>query len=336
MQASETNKQLVNSDIIKDLEDAVLGGVRRNVLMRDLSWYKIGGNADVVVEPDSTLSAAAVMRCLKKHNALFTVIGTASNILFDDAGYRGVLIKIADNNFNKLSFEDGGIVRAGAGLWVPHYVRNIIQLGLEGCVHAIGIPGALGGLIIMNGGSQRKGIGDQLVDVTIVDKDGEVRVLKQAECEFGYRSSALQRMGCIVTGATFRYARGDKGKLHNEALNLLVERGKKFPRKLPSCGSVFLSYPEMYEIIGPPGKAIEDLGFKGKIRGGAQISPLHANFIVNTGDAKAMDVLFLIHECRSAIMKKSGFDLKCEVRFLPSDGELRQAHLQADKLYRDL
>ncbi len=333
MQLSENKKQLVSESLIKALEKAAPGCIRRNVPMRDISWYKIGGNGAVVVEPDSTQSAAAVMRCLKEHNALFTVIGTASNILFDDAGYRGVLVKIADNNFNELSFEDDGVVRVGAGVWVPTYVRNVIKHGLEGCVHAIGIPGSLGGLIIMNGGSLRKGIGEQLVDVTIINKDGYIKTLNQKDCAFDYRSSALQKRDCIVTGATFRYERGDKDMLRKQGLDLLVERGKKFPRKLPSCGSVFLSYPEMYDIIGPPGKVIEDLGFKGKTQGGAQISPMHANFIVNMGGAKAWDVLNLIHQCRAAIMKKSGFDLKCEVRFLPSEGELYQAHIQADKVF---
>jgi len=323
----------VNEDLIQSLEDAAPGCIKRNIPLCNISWYKIGGNADVVVEPDSARSAAAVMRCLKDHNALYTVIGSASNILFDDAGYRGVLVRIAENNFNELSFEDGGIVHAGAGLWVPSYVRSVIKHGLDGCVHAIGIPGALGGLIIMNGGSLRKGIGEQLVEVTIIDKNGDIKTLDQKECAFGYRSSVLQKEECIVIGATFRYKHGDRKELRKQALDLLVERGKKFPRKLPSCGSVFLSYPDMYSIIGPPGKAIEDLGFKGKTQGGAQISPMHANFIVNIGGAKAWDVLNLIHQCRVAIMEKSGFDLKCEVRFLPAEGELCQAHVQADNIF---
>jgi UDP-N-acetylmuramate dehydrogenase len=334
MQPLENKKQLVSENLIKALEGVAPDCVKRNVPMCDISWYKIGGIGAVVVEPDSTQSAAAVMRCLKEYNALYTVIGTASNILFDDAGYRGVLIKIADNNFNEISFEEDGIVRVGAGVWVPTYVRNVIKRGYEGCVHAIGIPGALGGLIIMNGGSLRKGIGEQLVDVTIIDKDGGIKILNQKDCVFGYRSSALQKMDCLVTCATFRYEHGNRDILRKQALDLLVERGKKFPRKLPSCGSVFLSYPEMYDIIGPPGKAIEDLGFKGKTQGGAQISPMHANFIVNIGGAKALDVLNLIHQCRAAIMERSGFDLKCEVRFLPSEGELCQAHIQADKLFK--
>ena len=333
---SADKKQHVNAKLINALgKIAPSSSIKQDISLCDASWYKIGGKADLVIEPDNIETAASVMRCLKEHNALYTVIGSASNILFDDAGYRGVLVKIVGNNFNNLSIEKEGFVRVGAGFWVPFYVRNLINNGLDGAIHAIGIPGALGGLIIMNGGSLRKGIGDQLIDVTIVDKNGEIKTLSKKECDFGYRSSALQKMECMVIEATFRYEMGrDIVSLRREALDLLISRGQKFPRRLPSCGSVFLSYPEMYEIIGPPGKVIEDLGYKGKTQGGAQISPVHANFIVNNGNAKAWDVLNLIHQCREAIMEKRGFDLRCEVQFLPSDGTLYPAHIQADKLFR--
>ena len=333
MSIPDNRQQLASEALIRRLESISSGGVRRNVSLREISWYKIGGPADVVVEPKTTESAASVMRCLTEHNALYTVIGSMSNILFDDAGYRGVLVKIADTNFNELHFKENGTVQAGAGFWVPCYVRNVIKRGLEGCVHAIGIPGALGGLIIMNGGSLRHGIGEQLVNVTVIDKSGEIQTLTREECNFGYRSSALQTMECLITGATFRYESKDPKLLRKQALDLLAQRSTNFPRKYPSCGSVFLSTSEMYGIIGPPGKAIEDLGFKGKTEGGALISPVHANFIVNTGGATARDVLSLIHQCREAIREKSGFDLKCEVRFLPAEGKLCSAHIQADKIF---
>ncbi len=335
MQQSEDIKKLVNKNLIKELKNIAPECVKCNVPLKNISWYKIGGNADVVVEPDNIQNAAAIIRHLRKHNVLFTVIGAASNILFDDEGYHGVIVRISANNFNEINFEKNGVVCAGAGIWVPTYVHNVINHGLKGCIHAIGIPGTLGGLIIMNGGSLRKGIGEQLVEVTIINENGEIEKLSNKDCRFGYRSSSLQKTDCIIISATFCYESGNKNELRKQALELLIERSKRFPRKLPSCGSVFLSYPEMYDIIGPPGKAIEDLGFKGKTQGGAQISPIHANFIVNTGNAKAMDVLNLIYQCRAAIMQKSGFDLKCEVRFLPSNEELCQAHIQADKIFKN-
>lgn len=335
MHRSENSKQPVTKDLIEDLSKILPPScLWSDVSLREMSWYKIGGKADLIIEPNNIEDAASTMRCLKKHNALYTVIGSTSNILFDDEGYRGVLVRIAENNFTHLDINDDGFVRVGAGCWVPYYVRNLINNGLEAPIHAIGIPGSLGGLIIMNGGSLRKGIGEQLLNVTLIDENGDILVLENKDCAFGYRSSALQSMNCMVLEATFRYDTALNTRiLRREALDLLVSRGRKFPRKLPSCGSVFLSTPEMYDIIGPPGKAIEELGFKGKRQGGAEISPMHANFIVNTGVATARDVLTLIHQCREAIIEKSGFDLKCEARFLPAEGALCPAHVQADTLF---
>lgn len=331
--AVHSKKNKLSNTIIKALEDVAPGCIKTDVSLADISWYKIGGIADAIVEPDSLETAIAIVKCLKDHDVLYTTIGSTSNILFDDGGYRGVLIKISSTAFNEIEFGDDGFVKAGAGVWIPYFVRNLINRGLIGCTHAIGIPGALGGMLIMNGGSLRKGIGEQVIDVTIIDDKGYVKTLSKEECKFGYRSSSLQKMNCLVIGATFKYEQGTTYDLRKEALELLVSRSKKFPRRYPNCGSVFLSYPEMYSIVGPPGKAIEDLGFKGKVQGGAMISSVHANFIVNTGGASSNDILNLIHQCRDAIRSNSGFEMNCEVRFLPSNGQLEPAHIQADRLF---
>lgn len=268
------NKKQVDQSIIDDLNRFAPSCTKVGVKLSDLSWYKIGGFADLIVEPNSVQMVSDLVCYLKANNVLYTVIGDTSNILFDDAGYRGVLIKIS-SALGKLEFHENGRVTAGAGLWVPCYVRNVINHGLIGCVHAIGIPGTLGGLVMMNGGSQRKGIGEQLTSATIVDEFGDIKTFTREECRFDYRSSYLQEIDCVVVEASFQYKTGYGQELHREALAILVERRKKFPRKYPNCGSVFLSNPKMYPIVGPPGKAIEDAGLKGKQRGKAQISPLH-------------------------------------------------------------
>ena len=113
--------------------------------------------------------------------------------------------------------------------------------------------------------------------------------------------------------------------------NILASRRKKFPRKLPNCGSVFLSNPKMYDVVGPPGFAIEQAGLKGLREGNAQISPLHANFIVNLGGAKSRDVLFLIARARNDVFKRTGFKMDCEVRYVTKDGDIMQAHEYTDK-----
>ncbi|MGN7438401.1 MAG: UDP-N-acetylmuramate dehydrogenase [Alcanivorax sp.] len=325
-------ERIVDEEVIKALEQIAPSCVKRNIALSEMSWYGIGGNADVIVEPENSAVVSALTKFLKEENILYSVVGDTSNILFDDSGYRGVLIKISKSMGHIETHEDG-IIRAGAGVYVPCFVRRVISQGLSGCVHAIGIPGTLGGLVIMNGGSQRKGIGEQLVSVTIVDNEGGIRTLSKEECRFAYRSSYLQEINCIVVEASFQYARGDKDALHKEALSILVERRKKFPRKYPNCGSVFLSNPAMYPIVGPPGKAIEDAGLKGMRKGNAQISPLHGNFIINLGDASSGDVLYLINKCRKEVESRTGFIMDAEVRFLPQDGHLLPAHRITDKVY---
>ena len=328
----EHNKRQVDSALIDALGHIAPSQLKTNMKLSDMSWYKIGGKADLVLEPSSAEMASDIVRYLKDNNVLYTVIGDTSNILFDDQGYRGVLIKIS-SSLSNLEFGDDGYVKAGAGLWVPCFVRNIINRGMQGCVHAIGIPGTLGGLVMMNGGSQRKGIGEQLLSATIIDEFGDVKEFGKKDCRFAYRSSYLQEIDCIVVEASFKYEYGDAKALHKEALDILVERRKKFPRKYPNCGSVFLSNPTMYPIVGPPGKAIEDAGLKGEQKGAAQISPLHGNFIINHGNASSADVLYLINRCRSTVLKNTGFTMDCEVRYLPSDGYLKPAHEETDRLF---
>ncbi len=326
------NKKLVDPQLIDGLNRIAPLCTKAGIKLSDLSWYKVGGLADVVIEPSSVQMVADVIRYLQKNNVLYTVIGDTSNILFDDAGYRGVLIKIS-SALSKIEFHKGGQVTAGAGLWVPCFVRNVINRGLTGCVHAIGIPGTLGGLVMMNGGSQRKGIGEQLISATIINEFGDIKTFTKEECRFHYRSSYLQEINCVVVEASFQYESGNAQELHKEGLEILIERRKKFPRKYPNCGSVFLSNPEMYPIVGPPGKAIEDAGLKGQKKGNAQISPLHGNFIINLGGASSQDILYLINECRVTVFKNTGFTMDAEVRYLSPTGNLKPAHMETDELF---
>jgi len=226
----------------------------------------------------------------------------------------------------------GNHIWAEAGIWVPKFVRTVGCAGFAGVEHAIGIPGTLGGLIVMNGGSQRKGIGEYLSEVRCVDMKGNVITLTQADCEFSYRYSSIPSRNLAVLDTAFVLQEGDPRTIRRQLINIMASRRKKFPSKLPNCGSVFLSNPSMYDVIGPPGFAIEKVGLKGLVKGDAQISPMHANFIVNNGRAKSRDVLNLIYEMRSKVYESTGFLMDCEVRHLKSDGQLRPAHISAEEL----
>lgn len=299
-------------------------------LSRHNSW-QIGGPADLFVEPENSTQVASVMRFMQEYELPLVVIGQGTNLLFDDVGVRGVVLKIGAR-MDRIDI-DGTRIVAGAGAWVPQLARFAMRAGLSGLEHCIGIPGTLGGLVMMNGGSHRRGIGEHVIRVTVVDKDATMHHLSAAECHFSYRYSALQERGAVVVAVELECPSGNLENIRQGMLQDLRERRRKFPRKLPNCGSVFLSTSAMHESVGPPGKIIEDAGLKGLRCGGAEVSKQHANFIVNRGGATSADVLQLISRIRATIRKQFDFDLRCEVRYVSPRGEICPADQMADRLF---
>jgi len=310
--------------LARDLASIGGGRVVLNARLEEYSRWKIGGSADVLVEPATTDAVHACIEWLHREDVPVIVIGDGSNILFDDAGVRGVVLRIG-RALGRYSIV-GNTARAEAGVFVPRFIRALGKAGLRGAEHAIGIPGTLGGLVMMNGGSQRKGIGERLTHVRCCDMNGNSFTWGQQECAFRYRGSRLQDVAAVVLEAEFAFERGDPRQMRREMLKIMRDRNAKFPRKLPNCGSVFVSNPAMYASVGPPGKAIEEAGLKGRRIGNAQISPVHANFIVNLGGASSSDVLQLIHLARSAVHDRTGFWMESEVRHLDPAGLMRPAH----------
>jgi UDP-N-acetylmuramate dehydrogenase len=229
--------------------------------------------------------------------------------------------------FSGFSFS-GARVRAKGGVWVPRLVRNIADAGLSGMEHASGIPGSLGGLVTMNGGSLRRSVGENILSVDAVSHAGEMRTFSREECDFSYRHSFFQCSGTrdeerwIILGALLELTPGDRGAIRREQLRILEERRVKFPHHQPNCGSVFSNVPAVYDLAGPPGRIVEETGLKGKQVGGAQVSFCHANFIVNMGGATARDVLSLIGEVRRRVYDRIGVWLDCEVRYADERGVL--------------
>jgi len=295
--------------------------IRGNVPLREISRWRIGGPCDVLLEPTTKDGFGRALQALQQIPAPVVVIGDGSNLLFDDAGFRGIVIKVG-RHLASVRFDDNRVT-AEAGVWTPHFSRKVGNAGLGGVQHAIGIPGTLGGLLVMNGGSQRKGIGDNVVSVTCLDRNGDMVVLDKAACGFRYRTSTLQSSELVVIEAEFEFDRVEPSVARREMLEIMASRRKKFPLRLPNCGSVFLSDPAMYSIVGPPGRAIEESGLRGVRMGDAQIAPEHANFIVNLGRASSADVLSLIHLAKERVHARTGFWLRCEVRYLsPISGKM--------------
>lgn len=307
-----------------DLARLSVGEVLTDVDLRRHSRWRCGGRAALVVAPDSKEAVSRVVAYFHRHSLRWSVIGGGSNLLFDDDGVRAALVHIGAGL--AAVNVDGGSVRAEAGVAVPWLALRMMRAGLSGIEHTVGIPGALGGLVIMNGGSLRRGIGENIVDVEVVAADGSRRRIAQPDCAFAYRRSALQGMRCIVVEAQLTLAVGDRATMRRTMLDIMISRRRRFPRDWPNCGSVFVSDPALYASFGAPGAVIEQCGLKGARVGDAVVSPKHANFIINAGAARATDILAIIAQIRTAVFLRTGHRMRCEVRFMNARGEVREAH----------
>jgi len=301
-----------------------IGSVCRNEPLRSHCSWRIGGPADLLVEPHCIAHLRRILQLTRESNIPAVVIGQGTNLLFDDAGVRGVVIKIG-RGMSRCRI-DKNRVRAQAGIWVPQLARAVGRAGLSGMEHTIGIPGTLGGLVVMNGGSKRRSIGDLVQEVRAVDRRGRIRFLSRRDCRFSYRSSSLQASDLTVVHVELECEPGDPRRIHREMLEILRSRRRKFPRKAPSCGSVFVGDATLHERFGPPAKIIEQAGLKGLRVGGAGVSRRHANFIVNLGDGTSADVLALIRRIREIVYKRTGIWMECEVRFVSASGAVVPAH----------
>lgn len=308
---------------LAELSELCPGGTLYDVDLSAISQWRIGGQADLVLQPKTTKEVSDIVQWFDRRAIKPVVIGLTSNILFDDAGLRVPCIQIGPR-MGQYTFERTEVY-ADAGIWVPGFARRLMQAGLGGSEHICGIPGTLGGLICMNGGSQRKGIGSLVVSVESVDRHGQIHQRSVEDCGFAYRHSVFQTNGEIITRSHLRLTRREPSEIRSEMRAILADRRRKFPRKQPNCGSVFKSNPAMYAEIGPPGAVIERLGFKGQRVGGAQVSPDHANFIVNTGGATARDTLLLIATIKAAVEAATGYRMEVEACFVQADGTIEPA-----------
>jgi UDP-N-acetylmuramate dehydrogenase len=306
------------NEALNRIARADVGTVRRDEPLRPHSTWRIGGPADLWIEPHGADHVVNFIRAVRADPVPFVVVGYGSNLLFDDAGLRGAVL-MCGRRMARFSI-DGATVWAQAGVTVPRLALSAGRAGLTGLEHTIGIPGTLGGLVAMNGGSRRRSIGEVVRSVTVVTPLGQIETLPAEACGFAYRTSRFQASGDIIVEATLELVPGDRETIRRDMLDVLRSRRAKFPRREPNCGSVFKSEGDMYERFGPPGKVIEDAGCKGWREGDAQVSPKHANFIVNRGSASSADVLKLIRRVREAVHQRTQMWLQCEAKYVPPSG----------------
>jgi UDP-N-acetylmuramate dehydrogenase len=292
----------------RELGPLLKNGIKKDEPMSRHTSWRIGGPADYLVCPVDIEEIARVVRYSHLHGIPLLVCGNGSNLLVLDGGIRGLVMKIG-SPFHYIRCEEGNRIRAGSGTPMPDLARAAVRKGLAGLEFAGGIPGTLGGALIMNAGAYGGNIGSLVQSVTVVDFQGRVLELARKEIEFGYRCSSLSSAG-VVAEALLQLEKGDPARSEALLEHYLQERRRKHPQ-LPSCGSVFRNLPDQ-----PAGRLIEAAGGKGLRVGGAQVSEQHANFIVNTGGATAKDVLALIRKVQQLVKKKFNIELHPEVKIV--------------------
>lgn len=269
---------------------------------------RVGGNAKYVFCPKDVHELKAVIDYCKSNNERYIVIGNGSNIIFMDDGFDGIVIKI----FNLMSGSsiEGNLIKADAGCILSKLANLAKDNSLTGMEFASGIPGTLGGAIVMNAGAYGGEMKDIIEYVDILLDDGNVKRYSNEEMNFGYRKSIVDE-GKIVLSAGLRLSKGDKSEIEAKMLELKEKRTSKQPLEYPSSGSTF-KRPEGYFAA----KLIEDAGLKGYRVGGAMVSPKHSGFVINYDNATAEDVLKLIEDVRNIVNDKFGVLLEPEVKII--------------------
>ena len=299
-----------DTDILGKLQDIVgSDNIVSDEPMRKHTTFRIGGNADIFVRPESKEQIAEILRLCRKQDVPYFILGNGSNLLVGDRGFRGVVINIMDN-MNDIKV-DGGIIKAQAGAMLIKVSRAARDNSLTGLEFASGIPGTIGGAIYMNAGAYGGEMKDVVTQVTAMDAEGEIYTFGTDELEFSYRHSVIQQRDLIVLDVTMKLAAGDQKIIDDRMSELAVARRTKQPLEYPSAGSTF-KRPEGYFA----GKLIMDAGLRGYSVGGAQVAEKHCGFVVNRGGATAVDVVGLIGDVQSKVSEKFGVMLEPEVKML--------------------
>ncbi|MEI9752335.1 UDP-N-acetylmuramate dehydrogenase [Moellerella wisconsensis] len=287
------------------------------IKLSDKTYIKIGGLCENYYEAKNTDN---LLYILKNSVQPIVIIGNGTNLIFDSLGFNGTIIKLS-SEFDYIEINDK-LVNVGAATWIPKLVRKLSTHGLGGIDHCIGIPATLGGLITMNGGSQRRSISENIHKVYTITKDGILKTYTKDECNFKYRDSIFKKNLEIIIGATLKCEEIPPYSNRSKILNILKERREKFPRKLPNCGSVFMSSPELYNKIGPPGYIIESLKLKKFKIGGAEISDIHANFITNINNATSSDIISLVNYINKKCFEQYKLTMKAEPLYISPNGDM--------------
>ncbi|MBI5463506.1 MAG: UDP-N-acetylmuramate dehydrogenase [Ignavibacteriales bacterium] len=299
---------------LEDIQSFFRGWVAANEPMVRYTSMRVGGAADFYLEPADKDDMVALVKFLDANAVPWMMVGRGSNMLVSDEGIRGAVIN-AESAISNVSLE-GGIVTAEAGVRLNRFVDFCIQHELAGVEMLAGIPGTVGGAVVMNAGAHGGEISDHLVDIEVL-RNGSIQWIDKAAAKFSYRRSGLEHDA--VLSARFKLTKGNKEKLAHQRRELILKRNQTQPLELPNSGSMFKNPPNTFAA-----KLIEQAGLKGKRVGRAEISEKHANFIVNLGDAKAADVVRLLELARRTVYQNTGLMLELEVKLVGFSDDVKR------------
>ena len=308
-----TENEKVNNlreEIIKRLEQTVESDqFLREEPMKKHITFRVGGPAACFLTPSTKEQIREILHICQEEKTPYFILGNGSNLLVSDQGFDGVVLQVY-KNMNQVTVE-GEHLRLQAGALLSATARKALEAGLTGMEFAAGIPGTMGGAVVMNAGAYGGEMKDILESVTVLTPEGEQKELKNEELQLGYRTSVVKEKGYIVLEAVLSLKKGDPEAIKSRMDELKEQRVTKQPLEYPSAGSTF-KRPEGYFA----GKLIQDAGLRGYQVGGAQVSEKHCGFVINKENATAKDVVDLIHDVQRIVYEKFQVQLETEVKFL--------------------
>ena len=282
--------------------------VRINEPMNRHTTFRIGGPADYFLLPSSSEEVKGILEICKEESLQYFILGNGSNLLVSDEGYRGVIIQLY-RNYGGLTVE-GTEIRAGAGVLLSQIAATARNESLTGFEFAGGIPGTLGGAVVMNAGAYGGELKDVLKEAVVMDREGNIFTVPVEKLAMGYRTSLVKTAGYLVLEAVISLKKGSQEEIRDTMKDLADRRISKQPLEYPSAGSTF-KRPEGYFA----GKLIMDAGLRGYQVGGAQVSEKHCGFVINKGNATAADVCRLMADVQAKVQEQFGVTLEPEVKF---------------------
>ena len=305
------------------LRDALGDAIRFNVPMKRHVSLRVGGPADAMVTPKDRGELSRALTVCAAQGIPHYTLGTGFNTFVRDAGVDGLIVQM--RKLRGLDLREDGTIRAEAGVSHNTLTKLCIQQGRSGLEFGAGIPGSIGGWVAMNAGIGEREMKDAILALEVMKSDGsDVFTVERAALHFEYRALRKLEPGSVIVAAIFATTESTTEAVQAEVDRLLAHRQKTQPLDVPSCGSVFKNPEGDFA-----GRLIENVGLKGAESGDAQISPVHANFIANTGKASATEVLELIERAQSSVREAHGIELETEVKIVgrnvaSHDSERRQ------------